>query len=156
MIIKYLVYSIVITYSSWIVGMIANGILIKKAYYKKYKNLSNLNLIKSKTLPKKIGLKTFKWIVKNTFFKYFNQNIKLTNKVDITDLQQVRKEMTYSEISHLIGFGFVAIVALGIVIFDSYLFGLMLMIVNIFMNLYSSLLHQENKKRIDRLMKIYR
>ena len=92
------------SFISWIVGMLLNAILMKSAYYD---NLSNLNFIKSKHLNKKIGLKPFKWIVKNTFFKFFNQKIKVENQND--DLTEIRKEMTFSEISHLIGFTFVTI-----------------------------------------------
>ncbi|MEZ5038589.1 MAG: hypothetical protein R2828_01800 [Saprospiraceae bacterium] len=116
-----------------------------------YKRLSNFNLIKSKTLNKNIGTKYFKWIVKNTFFKFFNQKIKIENRN--TDLSVIRNEMTFSEISHLIGFIFVVIFA----IYKSYsvgiLFGITMMIPNVLMNLYPSLLQQENKRRIDKLMK---
>lgn len=151
MITKYLIFGFIfgisMSFISWMVGMILNSILIKTEYYKK---LSNLNFISSKTWNKRIGIKYFRWIVKNTFFKFFNQKIKLENKkVDLTEL---RNEMTLSEISHLIGFIFVAAFA----IYKSYMvhivFGLTMMIPNILMNLYPSLLQQENKRRIDKLI----
>ena len=138
-IIKYLVYSITIAISSWIVGMMLNGVLRKKEYYNK---LSNLNLIKNGAINKRMGLGVFKWVVKNTFFKYFNQNLTLKNKIDIAQLNQLQTEMTFSEISHLIGFGFMAIVAFTQFIYDNHAFGLIIMIVNICMNLYPSLLQQ--------------
>jgi len=146
--IKYLTFGVSILFISWIVGMILNSILMKTEYYK---NLSNLNFIASKTLNKKIGIEHFKWIVKNTFFKFFNQKIKLKNKK--TELSEIRKEMTIAEISHLIGFIFVTVIALYKSISHNYLFGLTIMIVNILMNLYPSLLQQENKRRIDKLIK---
>ena len=130
--------------------MIFNSILIKTEYYK---NLSCLNIIESKTLNKRIGLGSFKWIVKNTPFKYFNQKLKLKTKIGITELNVLRKEMTFSEISHLIGFGFVTVFALIKLVNSNYLFALIITIVNILMNLYPSLLQQENKRRIDRLIK---
>ncbi len=66
------------SFISWIVGMIINAILMKTEYYKE---ISSLNFIKNKTLNRNIGINYFKWIVKNTFFKFFNQKIKLkTNK----------------------------------------------------------------------------
>lgn len=151
MIIKYLTFSISISFISWVIGMIFNSILMKTEYYK---NLSSLNIIKSKTLNKKIGLANFKWIVKNTPFKYFNQKLKLKNKIEITELNELRKEMTISEISHLIGFGFVAIFALAKFINVNYLFGFIIMIMNTLMNLYPSLLQQANKRRIDKLIHI--
>jgi len=128
--------------------MIINSVLVKTGYYNK---LSNLNFIVSKTLNKNIGIEYFKWIVKNTFFKFFNQKIKLKNKK--TELTEIRKEMTIAEISHLIGFIFVTFFALYKSISHNYLFGLTIMIANILMNLYPSLLQQENKRRIDKLIK---
>lgn len=145
---KYLTFGISISFISWIVGMIINSILIKTKYYKK---ISNLNFIGSKSLNKNIGIYIFKWIVKNSFFKFFNQKIKLKNKK--TELTEIREEMTIAEISHLIGFIFVIFFAIYKSITDNFLFGLIIMIVNILMNLYPSLLQQENKRRIDYLIR---
>ena len=125
-----------------------NGILVKTEYYKK---LSNLNFIQSKTLNKRIGMEYFKWIVKNTFFRFFNQQIKVQDKN--TDLVEIRKEMTLAEVSHLIGFVFVTVVALYKSVSQGPLFGLFIMVVNVLMNLYPSLLQQENKRRIDHLLR---
>jgi len=130
------------------VGMILNSILMKTVYYDK---LSNLNFIRSKDLYNKIGLKPFKWIVKNTFFKFFNQKIKVENQND--DLNEIRKEMTFSEISHLIGFTFVTIFAFYKIFSVGLIFGLTMMIPNSLMNLYPSLLQQQNKRRIDSLIR---
>ncbi len=141
-------FGISISTISWIVGMILNSILMKTEYYKK---LSNLNFITSKTLNKRIGLKYFKWIVKHTFFKFFNQSIKLANQK--ADLTEIRHEMTLAEISHLIGFVFTAVFAIYKSFSVSIVFGLSIMIANILMNLYPSLLQQENKRRIDKLIR---
>jgi len=146
--IKYLTFGISISIISWIVGMILNSILVKTEYYKK---ISNLNFISSKTLNQSIGIEYFKWIIKNSFFKFFNQKIKIKDKK--TELTEIRKEMTVAEISHLIGFMFVTFFAIYKGITHHYLFGLTIMIVNILMNLYPSLLQQENKRRIDKLIK---
>jgi hypothetical protein len=141
-------FGISISFISWIVGMILNSILIKTAFYCK---LSNLNIIKSKYLNEKIGMKPFKWIVKNTFFKFLNGKIKVEKRN--VDLTEVRKEMTFSEISHLIGFIFVAMFAFYKIFSVGILFGLAMMIPNTLLNLYPSLLQQENKRRIDILIK---
>ena len=146
--IKYLTFGVSIAFISWMVGMILNSILMKTDYYEK---LSNLNFIRSKTLNKILGIEYFKWIVKNTFFKFFNQKLKLKNKK--AELVDLRKEMTLAEISHLIGFVFVTFFAIFKTISVSYLFGLIIMVVNILMNLYPSLLQQENKRRIDHLIR---
>jgi uncharacterized protein YacL len=146
--IKYLTFGISISFISWIVGMIINSVLVKTEYYEK---ISNLNFITSKTLNKNIGIEYFKWIVKNTFFKFFNQKIKL--KDNKTELTEIRKEMTIAETGHLIGFIFVAVFAIYKSFSHNFLFGLIIMIVNILMNLYPALLQQENKRRLDKLIK---
>jgi len=143
-----LTLGISLSFISWIIGMIINGILLKTDFYKK---ISNINFITSETINKRIGIENFKWIVKNTFFKFFNQKINLKNKK--TELTEIRKEMTIAEISHLIGFLFVTFVALYKSITDNYLIGFGIMIVNIIMNLYPSLLQQKNKRRIDKLIR---
>ncbi|MGX7666700.1 glycosyl-4,4'-diaponeurosporenoate acyltransferase CrtO family protein [Flavobacterium pedocola] len=144
-------FSISIAIISWMVGMIINAVLRKTAFY--HNNLSNLNFIKSHKLNKIIGLDLFKWIVKNTFFKFFNQKLKLKKKVEKADITKLRAEMTISEIDHLIGFAFVSIFVFIKCYNSQYLFGFTIMIINILMNLYPSLLQQENKRRIDKMMK---
>ena len=152
MIIKYLLLSFSFAFISWIVGMVLNGFLAKE---ESYKRLTNLNFITNYTTNKRIGLGVFKWIVKNTFFKYFNPKLKLKNKINRADLLELRNEMTFSEISHLIGFGFVGVIALFKFMNGSYIFGITLLIVNILLNLYPSLLQQENKRRIDQILARY-
>ncbi len=146
--IKYVTFGISISIISWIVGLIINSVLVKTEYYKK---ISNLNFIASETLNKIIGIEYFKWIVKNTFFKFFNQKIKL--KDNKTELTEIRKEMTIAEIGHLIGFIFVTVFAIYKSFSHNFSFGLIIMIVNVLMNLYPALLQQENKRRIDKLIK---
>lgn len=132
---------------SWMIGIIFNGIFGKT---KSYKKLSNLNFIKSKSINKIIGMEYFKWIVKNTFFKFFNQKIKLDNKKN--DFKNIRNEMTLAEISHLVGFVFVALFAIYFSFRISLTYGLVIMIPNTFLNMYPSLLQQENKRKIDKLI----
>lgn len=132
-------------------GMIINAFLKKTEFYSKH--LSNLNFIKSKFLNKIIGVFVFKRIVKNTPLKFFNQKLTVKKKINKSDLISLRNDMTVSEIDHLIGFAFVSIFAL-VKFFDfNFLFGIMIMIANVLLNLYPSLLQQENKRRIDRLLK---
>lgn len=151
MIIKYLTFSISITFISWVVGLILNLIFMKTQHYQKF---SNLNFIENKSLNKNIGLGIIKWVVKNTPFKFFNPKLKLKSKVEMTDLDTLRKEMTSAEIGHLIAFVFVMIFALKELVHLNFVFALIIMIVNTLMNLYPSLLQQENKRRIDKLAKL--
>ncbi|MBC6366223.1 hypothetical protein [Algoriphagus sp. AK58] len=133
---------------SWMVGIIGNALLLKTSYYEK---LSHLNFIPSKTLNKALGIWHFKWLVKNSFFRFLNQAIKVEGKQ--TDLASIRHQMTLAEVSHLIGFVFVT----GAAVYQSYnvslIFGLAMMIPNTLLNGYPSLLQQENKRRIDQLLK---
>lgn len=151
---KYLSFSISIAVISWMVGIVINAFLRKTEFYKN--NLSNLNFLKSERLNKIIGMGIFKWIVKNTFFKFFKQNLKVKNKIEKPDLIKLRDEMTISEIDHLIGFAFVTLFALEKLFGLNLLFGLTIMMVNILMNLYPSLLQQKNKRRIDLLINKYK
>ncbi|SPW33596.1 Uncharacterised protein [Elizabethkingia miricola] len=142
-------FSISITFISWIVGMIINALLKKTVSYNQ--ELVNFNFIKSEKLNKAIGIGVIKWIVKNTFFKFFNPKIKFDRNVNLTELKTIRNEMTKSEIEHLIAFVFASFFAIIKFYNHNYLFCLIIMIVNILMNLYPSLLQQQNKRRIDKL-----
>ncbi len=153
MLAHYFSFSLSISFISWMVGIIFHSMLTKTEYYVK---LSNLNIIKSRSVNKMIGMGIFKWIVRNTFFKFFNPKLKLKYKVDISDLEALRMEMTSAEISHLIGFLFVVIFIVNKLVHFEFLFALILTIINILMNLYPSLLQQENKRRIDKTIKFFR
>ncbi len=142
-------FSISITFISWIVGMIINALLKKTASYNQ--ELVSFNFIKSEKLNKAIGIGVIKWIVKNTFFKFFNPKLKFDRSVNLTELKTIRNEMTKSEIEHLIAFVFASFFAIIKFYNHNYLFCLIIMIVNILMNLYPSLLQQQNKRRIDKL-----
>lgn len=148
---KYLSFSIALGFISFIVGMVVNAPLRKTEFYKH--SLSSLNFITSEKLNKIMGIGIFKWIIKNTFFKYFNQSLTLKKRIEKTDLLTLRDEMTAAEISHLIAFLFVTFFALAKFYNLNFLFGLTIMIVNVLMNLYPSLLQQENKRRIDKFLK---
>jgi len=154
MILKYLSFAIALIFMSFIVGMVMTSILRKTDFYNK--TLANLNLIKSEVLNKIIGIGVIKWIVKNTFFKFFNQKLKIDGKINLTELKIIRNEMTKSEIDHLFAFIFVCIFIIIKLYNQEYLFAFIILIVNILMNIYPSLLQQQNKRRIDNLIKRFR
>ncbi len=150
---QYLTFSISITIISWIIAMILNEVVKRTPLYIK---LSNLNFITSEKANNILGIGAFKWIVKNTFFKFFNPNLKLSRRPDVLQLMALRKQMTTAEINHLIAFACVAIFALVILVKGKFLLALIMILVNILMNLYPSLLQQENKRQIDQMMKRFR
>lgn len=132
---------------SWMVGIIGGALLLKTRYFEQ---LSHLNFVSSKALNRALGIEQFKWIVKNSFFRFLNQSIRVDGKN--TDLASIRHQMTIAEINHLIGFLFVAAAALYQSFNVSLIFGLSMMIPNVILNGYPSLLQQENKRRIDQLL----
>ena len=150
---KYITFSISISIISWLVGMLLNAFVKKSTFYTTH--LSNLNFVTAKNANKLLGLPAFKWAVKNSFFKFFNQKLKLEHKPKRDDLLKLRAEMTSSEIDHLIGFLFVSIFALQKIFIQNHLFALIIMLFNVLLNLYPSLLQQENKRRIDAFLARY-
>ena len=150
MIFKYLSFSISIVFLSFIVGMIITALIRKTNFYNT--TLSNLNFIKSEMINKIIGVGIVKWIVKNTFFKFLNQKLKLDKKMNISDIKNIRNEMTKSEIDHLFAFIFVTIFIIVQFFNQKYLLAFIMLCVNILMNLYPSLLQQQHKRRIDKLI----
>lgn len=140
-------FGLSLSFVSWMVGIMGNALLQRTSYFEK---LSHLNFIPNKAVNRALGIGQFKWIVKNSFFRFLNQSIRVEGKH--TDLAAIRHQMTLAEISHLIGFLFVAAFALYQSFNVSLIFGLAMMIPNLVLNYYPSLLQQENKRRIDHLI----
>lgn len=150
MIIQDICYSISIVFFSFIIGMILTTIVKKTSLYTK---MSHLNFIKSDTINQLLGIGAFKWLIKNTFLKYFNQKIKIHKDMTVSDLKNIREEMTIAEIGHLFGFAFVFLIIIYLMIQQNYLFASVLCIANIITNLYPSLLQQWNKRILDAKLK---
>jgi Glycosyl-4,4'-diaponeurosporenoate acyltransferase len=151
---KIISYSIALAFISFIVGMVVNAGLKKTDFY--HQKLSNLNFLRSRRLNRLIGIGVFKWIVRNTPFKFFNQKLKLKMKIEKSDLLKLREEMTSSEVEHLIGFVFVSAFALAKIFQLQVSSAFVIMLVNVVMNLYPSLLQQENKRRIDHFLRRFK
>jgi len=151
MIVKAFSSALAITIVSWTAGMI---LTISLRNTKWYGGLS-LDLVKSDAWNKGIGLGIFKWTVKNTFFKYLNQKLRLQGKTETGRLLELRDEMTFAELSHLVGFVFVAVFAAVKLMNGLYMHAAACMLMNVLLNLYPSLLQQQNKRQIDRMIKKY-
>ncbi|WP_217277303.1 hypothetical protein [Pedobacter foliorum] len=149
---KYLTFSLSIAFISWIIGMIITALLSKTDFYQQ--RLSNLNFIKDEKVNEMLGLEPFKWIIMNSFFKYLNPKLSITKRILMSELGEYRLEMTKAELSHHFAFLFMGIFILIKIIHGLYLFAIVMLIVNILMNLYPSLLQQQNKRRIDRYLYI--
>ncbi len=149
-ILSYFLNAIALTFTSWLVGLIRNGAIKNKLFYSK---ISRLNFITKEATYQAIGMNGFKWMIKNSFFKYFNQKLKFKTRSSISQLKEIRKEMTYSEISHFIGFIFILVIIVLKLLKGQAAYVFILLIFNIIFNLYPSLLQQQHKKRIDKILK---
>ena len=150
MILKFITFSFSITFCSFIIGMIATGLIKNTKIYNR--ELSNLNFIKSEKLNIILGVSLIRWMVKNTFFKFLNPTLKFDRKSNSVELQNIRKLMTKAEIDHLFAFCAVLIFISILAIKEHYTFAFILLIFNILMNLCPSLLQQQNKRRIDKII----
>jgi len=145
----YLFNAVTFTFGSWLIGLIVNNAIKSMPFYPL---ITNFNFIKKESTNRAIGITGFKWMVKHTFFKYFNQKLKFEKRPSISELQNIRNEMVYAEIGHLIAFIFIFIVTIVIVSSGQFVYAVILLICNIIFNLYPSLLQQKNKNRIDRIL----
>ncbi len=146
----YFLNAILFTFISWLIGLIVNNVIKKASFYSK---LSHFNLIKKESTYRIIGMTAFKWILKNSFFKYFNQKLNFESRPNKSQLEDIRKEMTYSEISHFIAFIFIFIIMVLKLSKGQVTFAAILFVFNIIFNLYPSLLQQQNKNRINKILK---
>ena len=149
--IKYFTFSFSIAFISWIVGMIVTPLLSKMDFFK---GLSSLSFIKNDRINTLIGLQPFKWLIMHSFFKYFNPKLSGKKRILKTELEEYRAEMTTAELNHLFAFAFMGVFIIIKLFQGLYLFAAVMLLFNILMNLYPSLLQQHNKRRIDRYLHI--
>jgi len=150
MLIRYITFSVSIVFISFIVGMIMTALIRNTNFYKT--RLSNLNFVKSDIINQMLGVGLVKWIVKNTFFKYLNPNLRFDKKSNISQIKTIRNDMIKAEIDHLFAFLFVSIFMFIAINNHKFLSALIILFTNIIMNLNPSLLQQQNKRRIDKLL----
>lgn len=147
---SFFVYSICMMPWSWIFGIMLNHLAEKTDWYPL---ISSQVFNKNEKIYRWVGLDIFKWVVINTPFRYFNQKIKIKSRPTIDDIEQLRKDMIFSEISHLFGFLLILPFVIALVtLYSNFLFGSILFIVNLAFNLYPSLLQQRNKQRVERYL----
>ena len=147
---EYIIFSVAVTYLSWIVGILGHALIKHRSVYRK---LSNLNFMSSKRANALLGIKPFAWLIKNTFLRFFNPGLKVNNPQTADELKTLRNEMTKAEVGHLIGFAATTLFALIIIVTKGPALALSIMAANVLMNLYPVLLQQENKRRLDRLIR---
>ena len=92
----------------------------------------------------------------HSFFKFFNPKLSMKKRILTRELEQYRAQMTVAEVNHVFAFAFMLIFVLVSVYKGLYMSGLIILLVNVLMNLYPSLLQQYNKRRIDRYLAVWR
>lgn len=147
MIVKYILPSISITFGFSVIGMLINNVIKHKQFYN---SLTNLNFVVSEKANRLLGVLLLKYIIIHSFWGKFNPllTIKVKNR---ETLVQLRKEMTYAEISHLICFILILIllpVCYVLKFHDDII--IPLFICNIIFHFYPPLLQQYNKRRLDK------
>lgn len=147
MIVAYITGSISLVFCFAIIGLLINLAIKDKSFYI---YISNFNFITNYKLNRYLGILYFKYLLATTFWKNFNPTLKIKEKPDQTQLRQLRNEMTYAEISHLIAF-ILVIVLIIISYFIQYHNQIIpiLLIANVIFHLYPALVQQYNKRRLD-------
>jgi hypothetical protein len=150
--IRYLTFSFAIAVISWVVGMIISALFSRTEFYQK--RLCHLDFIKDEKVNQLLGLEPFKWVIIHSLFKFLNTKLSIKKRILASELVRYRSEMTTAELNHLFAFVFMGIFILIKIFNGLYLFAMVMTIINILMNLYPSLLQQQNKRRIDRYLQL--
>lgn len=145
-------FSIAITFATMVVGAFIVEALKKSAYYQR---LSNLRFIRNDRVNQWIGVGLIKWAVTKTFWRHFNPKLQVVPATDIAGIKALRQEMTNAEIAHLIALVIQTVIILVLGVLGWGMAQLVLLTaMNIFLNLYPSLLQQSNKARLDRVIAV--
>ena len=143
---------IALLFVSYAIGASLTPMLQKTAWYKR--EISK-NYLSDKT-TNNLGVLLLGKIIIATSLRYFNQNLYLKGRPKKEDLLKIKQVMHDAEIGHLIGF-YVLLLLCLIYIFLGKDWRLILgiFIMNIILNLYLVFLQQYNKRRVNRLLKIF-
>lgn len=149
MIILYIFKSISITFGFSVIGLLINNMIKHKQFYSVF---ANFNFVTSEKINRLLGIHTLKYIIIHSFWGKLNPLLKVKEK-NITTMIQLRNEMTYAEISHLICFILILLLlpVCYIIDFQKQLI-VPLIICNIIFHLYPALLQQYNKRRLDKVL----
>ncbi len=147
------VYILKEVFISWMIGH-ASTLLLRGVI--SISKLPQLNFIGNEKLNKLIGVGICKWVLANSFIKYFNRGLQMpVKKPNASELLELRDAMTYAEIVHLIAFAYViGRVLMNITRGEYPRVIVSLLAVNNLVNLYPALVQQMNKRRIGRLIQL--
>jgi len=144
---KIYIFSITFAFGFSIIGLLINNAIKNKPFYS---NLSNFNFIKSDAANRYLAVLLFRKIVIKSFWRHFNPILKIKERPNREKLIGLRNEMTYAEVSHLIAFMCVLIVAVFFQVKHLYKGAFVpILISNVIFHLYPPLVQQYNKRRLD-------
>jgi hypothetical protein len=147
-----IMYTVKVIFISWMIGHASTLLLRRVTAIDK---LLQIKFIGSEKLNKLVGVGICKWVLTNSFIKYFNRRLQISvEKPNLNTLIELREAMSYAEAVHLIGFAYVLGVVLMNIINDQRLSMIApLFAVNIVANFYPVLVQQMNKRRLGCLIK---
>jgi len=144
---------IALLFASYGIGASITGVIQSRAWFA---SITNYNWLNDKW-TKYLGVLLLGKIIIATPLRIFNPKLYLKRRPKEKELLQMKKDMDGAEIGHLIGF-IVLLILCVVYIFigKSWKLILGLFLMNIVLNLYLVFLQQYNKRRVNRLLKVYR
>ncbi len=146
----YLIYNpIFLIFVSYTLGVWMTSILKATGNYLWFDDHYYLNDRRTK----QIGVLHFGWLIRHSFMGMFNPKLKYTGNANREKLEELRAEMTFAEVNHLMAF--IVLLVLNIVfVFWGVVWWYILafFLLNLVFNFYLVLLQQFNKRRIDRIL----
>lgn len=102
---------------------------------------------------KRLGVLMLGWLIKHSFMGKFNPKLIYKGKAKVDVLEQLKSDMTYAEVNHLMGFFLLLLFSIFLLVWQYELWYVLFLIgVNVVFNLYLVFLQQYNKRRIDRIL----
>lgn len=120
-----------------------------------YSWFDNRNFI-SDIWTKRLGVLILGWLIRHSFMGKFNPQLFYKGKAKVEALEQLKSNMTYAEVNHLMGFILLLLFSIFSLFYQYELwYVFFLLSVNIVFNLYLVFLQQYNKRRINKLLDRY-
>ena len=142
---------IFLIFTSYAIGVLGTGIIRLLGLYDWFENHNYIG----DNLTRKLGVLKFGWLIRNSFMGKFNQKLKIKGGINKGKLIELKKDMTFAENNHLIGFILLQILIVFLAFKRIEMWQILsYSILNIIFNLYLVFLQQFNKRRIDRILKI--
>ena len=143
---------ITLLFASYGLGAMFGGMLSGQSFFEHFENRNYI----SDRLTKSLGVLFLGWLIRHSFLGRFNQKLYYKGKFDQASLHTLKKEMTYAEINHFIGFIMLQLFIFAMPLWElPWWYMILMTFVNIIFNMYLVFLQQYNKRRIDKILPRY-